>query len=73
MSRKIIGMLLIVIGGLMVVYTSYNYVTSEKVAEFGSIKIFKEKNNYVYWTPLLGVILVISGIAVILTDKKVQH
>jgi uncharacterized membrane protein YdcZ (DUF606 family) len=61
MNTKGIGIALIVIGILMTIYTGFNYVTTEKVVDIGPIKINKENNHPVQWTPILGVIVLVVG------------
>lgn len=68
--QKSIGIALIVIGVLMVIYTGFNYVTTEKVVDLGPLKINAEKNHPVQWSPIVGAVLLIGGIVVIVTGKK---
>ena len=63
--QKSIGFLLIVIGGLMMVYTGFNYFTTEKVVDLGPIKINKEKEHFVGWSPIAGVVLLIDRKSVV--------
>jgi len=70
MQRKPIGIVLIVLGIIMMIYTGFNYVTSKKVVDLGPIKINKEENHPVQWSPIVGVILLVGGIVVVVTDKK---
>ena len=71
MNTKSIGMILIVIGILMTIYTGFNYVTTEKVVDIGPIKINKENNHPVQWTPIIGVIiLVVGGFLVVKANKE---
>ena len=70
MQRKTIGIVLMVIGIIMIIYTGFNYVTSERVVDIGPIKINAEKNHLVQWSPIIGVALLIGGIAVVAIGKK---
>ena len=72
MQRKPIGIVLIVIGIIMMIYTGFNYVTSKKVVDLGPIQINKEENHPVKWSPIVGVILLVGGILVVVTDKKIS-
>jgi uncharacterized membrane protein YidH (DUF202 family) len=72
MQNKTIGFGLIIIGILLLIYTGFNYVTTEKVVDLGAIKIEKEKNHPVQWSPWIGVVLVIGGFAVVALDKKLS-
>ncbi|HKI88836.1 MAG TPA: hypothetical protein VKA38_07420 [Draconibacterium sp.] len=70
--KKTLGIVLIAIGIVMIVYTGFNYITNEKVVDLGPIKINAEKSHTVQWPPIVGVILIIGGIAVIVLDKKAR-
>jgi hypothetical protein len=61
MKTKGLGIALIAIGLLMTIYTGFNYVTTEKVVDLGPIKIEKEQNHPVQWTPIIGVIILAAG------------
>ncbi|MGN6645629.1 MAG: hypothetical protein ACTHJT_03780 [Cytophaga sp.] len=64
------GIFVIVIGALMIIYTGFNIITKEKVVDAGPIEISKEKNHPVQWSPIVGVILVVGGIALLVLNKK---
>jgi uncharacterized membrane protein YidH (DUF202 family) len=68
--KKTIGIVLIVIGIAMLAYTGFNYVTTEKVVDIGPIEINAEKNHTVKWPPIVGLVLIVGGIAVIALDGK---
>lgn len=67
---KTIGIVLIVLGVIMMIYTGFNYVTKEKVVDLGPIQINAEKNHPVQWSPIVGLVLIVGGIVVIAVDKK---
>ena len=68
--KKPLGIVLIVIGIIMLVYTGFNYVTKEKVVDIGPIEINKEKNHSVNWPPFVGLVLIVGGVVIIALDKK---
>ncbi|MEZ7498580.1 hypothetical protein QO200_07485 [Flavobacterium sp. Arc3] len=70
MNAKNIGILLIVIGAIMVFYTGFNYVTTEKVVDIGPIEINKQENHPVQWSPIVGVVLIMGGVVLVVKDKK---
>jgi drug/metabolite transporter (DMT)-like permease len=70
MKTKTPGIILIVIGILMIGYTSFNFVTTERVVDIGPIKIDKEKNHFFQWPPMMGAVLAIAGVAVLLSGAK---
>lgn len=65
-----LGIVLIIIGALMMIYTGFNYVTKEKVVDLGPLEVNKETNHPVQWSPIIGGILVVGGVILIATDKK---
>ncbi|HEY6142704.1 MAG TPA: hypothetical protein VIV55_04645 [Flavobacterium sp.] len=70
MKTKAFGIIVIVVGILMMVYTGFNYVTTERLVEIGPIKIDKEKNHPVQWTPIIGLLVVVGGIVVLEVSGK---
>ena len=72
MSGKTLGIALMIIGVVMIAYTGFNYVTTEKVVDLGSIQIEKKENHPVQWSPIVGVVLLIVGIVVISLKKSVS-
>lgn len=70
MKKKTIGIVIAIIGILMIIYTGFNYVTTEKVVDFGPMEMSVEKNNPVQWSPIVGVLLLVGGIVVIAMDRK---
>jgi uncharacterized membrane protein YidH (DUF202 family) len=70
MSGKTIGIALIIIGIVMIAYTGFNYVTTEKVVDLGPIQIDKKENHPIQWSPIVGVVLLIGGIVVISLKKS---
>jgi len=72
MKTKTLGIALIVIGIIMMIYTGFNIITTEKVVDLGTIKINQEKNHPVQWSPIVGVALLVGGVVIIVTDKKMH-
>jgi uncharacterized membrane protein YidH (DUF202 family) len=70
MNTKNIGFVLIIIGAIMMFYTGFNYVTTEKVIDIGPIEINKRQSHQVQWSPILDVVLIIGGVVLIVKDKK---
>jgi len=56
----------------MIIYTGFNYVTTEKVVDLGPIKINAEKNHPVQWSPIVGIVLLVGGIVIVLSDRKTK-
>lgn len=72
MRLRPLGIVLSIIGIVMIIYTGFNYVTTEKVVDLGPIKINAEKNHPVQWSPIVGIVLLVGGIVIVLSDKKAK-
>jgi uncharacterized membrane protein YidH (DUF202 family) len=72
MRLRPLGIVLSIIGIVMIIYTGFNYVTTEKVVDLGPIEINAEKNHPVQWSPIVGIALLVGGIVIVLIDKKAK-
>lgn len=70
MQTKNIGIVLVIFGIIMMIYTGFNFVTTEKVVDLGPLQINKEENHPVQWSPIIGALLLVGGIVVIATNKS---
>jgi uncharacterized membrane protein YidH (DUF202 family) len=68
--RRSIGYAFVIIGILMMIYTGFNYMTTEKVVDLGTIQIDKKENHPVQWSPILGLALLFGGVMIITSGKK---
>jgi len=57
MQTRNIGIILLVIGIVMMIYTGFTYVTTERVVDLGPLKVNKEEHHPVQWSPIVGTIL----------------
>jgi uncharacterized membrane protein YdcZ (DUF606 family) len=69
MQTRSIGIVLVVIGIIMMIYTGFTYVTKKKVVDLGPVEINKEEHHPVNWSPIVGVLLLAGGIVIIATGK----
>ena len=67
---KNLGIVLLVIGLVMTVFTGFNVITKKKVVDLGPVEINKEEKTPIYWSPITGGILAIAGLVVILVAKR---
>jgi hypothetical protein len=67
---KNLGIILIVLGALMTVITGFNLVTKKKIVDLGSVEINKQEKTPIYWSPVLGGILLATGIVITLANRK---
>jgi NADH:ubiquinone oxidoreductase subunit 6 (subunit J) len=70
MSTKLIGIVLIIIGAIMMLYTGFNYVTTETLVDLGPVSIESEKNNFMKLSPILGAILLAGGLILLFLQSK---
>lgn len=71
MNTKTIGLIIIVIGLVMTLYTGFNYVTREKVIDIGEIEVTADKEHTASWSPFIGVgVMVIGGVVFLAGRKK---
>lgn len=70
MTTKSVGFIVIIIGIIMMAYTGFNYVTTDKVVDLGAIQINQKKNHLVEWSPIIGIVLVFGGVVIIALSKK---
>lgn len=70
MQPKSLGIVLAIIGIIMIVYTGFNYVTTEKVVDLGPIQINAQKNHPVQWSPIVGAVMLVGGVILLVIDKK---
>ena len=67
---KTLGILLIVIGAIMTVFTGFILITKEEVADVGPIEINKTEKTPIYWSPVTGAILLVAGVVIVATSRK---
>lgn len=67
---KTLGIILIVVGGIMTVFTGFNIITKKEVVDLGAIEINKEEKTPVYWSPVTGGVLLVAGIIVLVISRR---
>jgi uncharacterized membrane protein len=69
MSRTV-GIILIIIGAVMLIWTGFTYTKKEKVVDAGPIEISADKQESVNWPPYIGGVLLVGGLVIVMTAKK---
>ena len=64
------GIIILVVGLLFTLITSFKYFTREKIVDVGKLKISASVPHRVNWSPLLGVGIMVAGGAVLVFGKK---
>ncbi len=67
---KKIGLIVLVIGLVITLFTGFKYITREKVVDIGEIQISRDKTNRVSWSPLIGVAVMVVGGGILLFGPK---
>jgi uncharacterized membrane protein YidH (DUF202 family) len=70
---KTAGIIILIVGLLMTLYTGFTYVTKEKVVDLGELEITKDNRHTANWQPYVGIgLMVIGSVVLILSRKKSQ-
>lgn len=69
MNRSI-GIVLIVLGAAMLIWTGFTYTKKEKIIDAGPIQVSADREKSVNWPPYLGGLLILGGIVVVASSKK---
>jgi hypothetical protein len=67
---KNVGILILIIGLALTLFTGFNYITKKKVVDIGELEITANQNHFVSWSPLLGVVMMAAGVGLYLYGKK---
>ena len=61
------GIIILLVGLLMTLYSGFTYFTREKVVDLGKLEITKENQHSVNWQPYVRIgIMIIGGIVLVL-------
>lgn len=67
---KNLGILIIVLGVFMTLFTGFSLITKEKVVDIGPVEINKTERTPIYWSPISGLVLIVVGGGILLAAKK---
>ena len=68
--NKNIGLILIVIGAVLLIWTGFTYTKKEKIVDAGPIQITADREKTVNWPPYAGGIILVVGIVVLVSSKN---
>jgi uncharacterized membrane protein YidH (DUF202 family) len=69
---RTLGIVAIIVGILMIVFTSINFQTKKKVLDVGKVEINKTENHRVRWPVYTGIAVCVVGVLVLLANKRSQ-
>jgi hypothetical protein len=64
------GLVIIVIGLLLVIFTGMNFFTREKVVDMGDLQISRNKRHTMAWSPVIGFAVMAVGGGIYLFGSK---
>jgi hypothetical protein len=64
------GILILILGLGLTIFTAVTFFTREKVVDIGDLKITANKRHHLNWSPLVGVVVMVAGGAVYLMVPK---
>jgi len=64
--QKTIGVLLLVAGIAMLIWSGFSYTKRENVVDAGPVHISADKQKTVSWPPYAGGVLAVAGVVVLL-------
>jgi hypothetical protein len=68
---KTTGIVILIIGLVLTVFTAFTFFTKEKVVDLGKVEITRNKPHSVNWSPLIGIaVMGIGGIVLWQSSKK---
>jgi hypothetical protein len=67
---KTAGIILLVLGLVMTLYTGFTYVTKEKVVDLGPVEITADDQHSVQWQPYVGIGTMVIGGAMLFLDRR---
>lgn len=70
MQTKTTGIILIILGIIAMIYTGFNYVTTKKVVDIGSVQVDSKEHHHVQWSPIVGTVLIVGGVVILATNRK---
>lgn len=66
---KTIGVLMLVVGVVMLIWTGFSYTKREKVIDAGPLQVSADRQKTVSWPPYAGGLLVVGGVVVLVAGR----
>jgi len=68
--NKSVGLILIVLGAVLLLWTGFTYTKKEKIIDAGPIQVSADREKTVNWPPYAGGIVLLAGVIIFVTAKK---
>lgn len=67
---KTLGIILIILGIVLLIWTGFTYTKKEKLIDAGPIQISADREKSVNWPPYAGGVVLIAGVILFVSSKK---
>ncbi|MDP2238302.1 MAG: hypothetical protein Q8J88_17885 [Bacteroidales bacterium] len=67
---KTTGIVIIIIGIVLTIFTTFKFFTREKIVDIGNLEITRDKPNTFSWSPIVGVLTIGLGAVVLWQASK---
>lgn len=67
---KSLGIVLIVLGIVLFIWTGFTYTKKEKIIDAGPIQVSADREKSVNWPPYVGGVVLVAGIVIFISSKK---
>jgi cytochrome b subunit of formate dehydrogenase len=64
------GIVIIILGLLLTIFTAFTYFTREKVVDLGKVEITANKQHHLRWSPLIGIAVMAVGGVILWQSPK---
>jgi hypothetical protein len=65
------GIVIVILGLVLTIFTAITFFTRENVVDIGSIKVSANKPHHLSWSPLIGIaVMAVGGVIILVSNKK---
>jgi uncharacterized membrane protein HdeD (DUF308 family) len=69
-GKSLLGIALVILGIFALAYQGFSYTVPKKKVDIGPIQVTKEERHNVLLPPILGAFALVSGILVLVMDRR---
>ncbi len=67
---KTIGIIMVVVGVVMLIWTGFSFTKKETLVEIGPVEIAADKKEHVNWSPYVGGGVLAAGVILLLAGRR---